>query len=111
MLMGVGSQYTRARTEDLSECKDIGRKSEALATHFVFSRGEISDCFQKSGKIPPQRQWFTRLHKGTHRSSWQSSDTQSAMSRGLLSLSSVGRKAEYSLTIFLGLYQCSQLPK
>ena len=34
-----------------------------------------------------------------------------AMSRGLLSFSSVGRKAEYGLTIYFGLYHCSQLPK
>ena len=34
-----------------------------------------------------------------------------AMSRRLLSFSSVGRKAEYGLTIYLDLYHSSQLPK
>ena len=34
-----------------------------------------------------------------------------AMSRGLLSFSSIGRKAECGLTIYFGLFHCSQLPK
>ena len=34
-----------------------------------------------------------------------------AMSRGRLSFSSVGRIAEYGLTIYFGLYYCSHLPK